>query len=1118
MALGQKYEVGIYDRDNIAWIVKFFKQGWTGDVSILKGGDVPISFELLNEADLVTDPIKASQVICSIQVDENFILDDIFSVDDMSTYVEIFQDEDSSAATPYWVGYVDPNQYQEPYDVAPYYITVVCIDGLTLLTNILYAQEDSELRIEYFNGRKYTSQVILDVLGLIGYSEFKEYINKYEDNMLTTVDDSPFDQSKIDVDLYKNRYCNEVLSIILGGFNACIRQKDGTFQIYRPVDNILPIVYGRYFTAYSTKSSISFDPNQYINRASLKSSIFRQVPGGTRIGQKAFRKIIFNQNYGYKDSWIDNWQLKGISLNPTTAEYDGWASNGITLKPIGYWIPGENEGLVVGHASNTDPIALNHYAGQTFGLTALLTGTGRVFVFSFDYMFYNYSAGVTIDNAFLYLEIRTASSSYYLKEGTTNVEAVWDASAAYITIEETSVPSGNTGWKSYSRLIYGLPDAGPFIVRFHRAKTNIHTQAVAAIKNIKFCETSDSLSIKRTPKPTWFERFWYGKLAATRREEELHPTTVDYQDIEEIVTKQIIILNNVNGEQKTFNFQLGDVLDTDIQNVLDQFMGVFSVLIRGTKALAASQFDTDHDGDYTEQDITTSGVDIIFTGNNETDFTGASTIVNTSGDLSGTVVTTTPFSAATNQIDRIYFSSEGSSGEGFISIDFDSVGTITFSSTIEQAIIDFVNTYGGSIPGYTVTRIGTAVLQFEKTDGTSFTTAYTETTPDLAGIPYTYQVGAVAVNRVDTITLTGTYGTANITVDGVTEEVSITEIEYPSQSWGTREQDSSGSQNSLFEMMAAEIAHQHSRSKDLFDAVIQELPAGVSQLNTLGNFRDDYLVDDSDFPVRELSLWTLISCTLALSGRYARFTSALESSADTYCSMRITAGVSLNGLISNTINIKYKVISGTPGYGKVYYQTAGHGRSESYYKLFALNQEIQTQIDKILVTGNNGACEFGTELGVKEMTFTSDIETSVDNYITDFAADLLSINGILATKEVVGADVYLVYTAAIKGFTFTTVKNNVSGTLNGTISNYQYNTQLATNTWHILKLDMSDLYAGGTDWVSNTITQVWFEFTDNDGVIVDFDWIGFSRFFVINRGTFDVRNKKWKLDLMEIIR
>jgi hypothetical protein len=71
--------------------------------------------------------------------------------------------------------------------------------------------------------------------------------------------------------------------------------------------------------------------------------------------------------------------------------------------------------------------------------------------------------------------------------------------------------------------------------------------------------------------------------------------------------------------------------------------------------------------------------------------------------------------------------------------------------------------------------------------------------------------------------------------------------------------------------------------------------------------------------------------------------------------------------------------------------------------------------------------------------------------------------------------------------------------------------------WHTISLDMSALTAGGTDWIDNLITGIYLALNNTAQIIIDFDWVGFRRHFAFNRGVYDVKNRKWDADLIEIV-
>jgi hypothetical protein len=100
----------------------------------------------------------------------------------------------------------------------------------------------------------------------------------------------------------------------------------------------------------------------------------------------------------------------------------------------------------------------------------------------------------------------------------------------------------------------------------------------------------------------------------------------------------------------------------------------------------------------------------------------------------------------------------------------------------------------------------------------------------------TYEGGTPAVRQVASITLSGTNGTANITCDGVTKEVSLSNALKETTTWNTR----GGSEaKPLLEIIGDELADQYSRPKQLVQMPVYDDGTAVSYLSVLGHYQDD---------------------------------------------------------------------------------------------------------------------------------------------------------------------------------------------------------------------------------------------------------------------------------------
>ena len=122
----------------------------------------------------------------------------------------------------------------------------------------------------------------------------------------------------------------------------------------------------------------------------------------------------------------------------------------------------------------------------------------------------------------------------------------------------------------------------------------------------------------------------------------------------------------------------------------------------------------------------------------------------------------------------------------------------TFSNTPTQAAAQFVtdNAAAYLVGGVVVTSSGVDIILTSLTAGVDFTnpTTATNVLGDLAGTVVNTTANGVGVKRVDTITLTGTYGSASIVCDNVTKVVSTDSGETVGNNTTTEE----GLSNTIF--------------------------------------------------------------------------------------------------------------------------------------------------------------------------------------------------------------------------------------------------------------------------------------------------------------------------------
>ena len=554
MAWEPKHRGEFTDIQGLYWRADIEEDAYGGDVMKLKFAGIPLMIEFLSTDDDPFNPIRGTKVDLTFYSDTDFQYVELYSVDNLQFRVKIYDNDDSL----YFVGYVIVGNYEEPYEGVSYAVTVSAACGLGILKDIEYKDEG-----EYYNGRILESQIILDILGKIGHTEFKEFVNLYDVGMDVTVDDSPFDQIMIDVDIFQDMNCWEVLNHILSKYNAFIRQRDGIFEIIRPVELVANTVYGRYFTAATVKTPVSFTANQYIKRvATHPSETTLQVPGGALMIQNPASKVISDQDYGNKESWIDNWELKGQTYNKDNGTWDNWTNmNGVAgFNSINSVLPSEADGCLL----PTSTSSRDYFIFQSFG--EYLKQTNKVIYFSFDYLFYNFSGG-NLNGVDLWVMLITADGAYKLwYYDQTSFGWTDDPLYPYITFETNGIVPGSSGWTHFELKLETLPADGPYIIQLCNSvgETALYT----AFKNIRFGSTADEIITKKKTISGW--KFPW-KLAYSMGLAK--PTYKIYSEIEEIISKEYIKENLINGEIDNRQYVLGDVVEANIDNIVEQFAG-----------------------------------------------------------------------------------------------------------------------------------------------------------------------------------------------------------------------------------------------------------------------------------------------------------------------------------------------------------------------------------------------------------------------------------------------------------------------------------------------------------------------------------------------------------------
>jgi hypothetical protein len=139
-----------------------------------------------------------------------------------------------------WQGFIIPDGCQESFTFPPYVISVNAVDGIGLLKNLSYVQNDGN----FYLGKQTFIEVIQACLVRLEAPALylNTCVNIFEDSMTQGDTYDPLDQCYVNSerflkdDQFNPMSCEEVLRSVLELWTAVLVQSSGEWFIYRPTE------------------------------------------------------------------------------------------------------------------------------------------------------------------------------------------------------------------------------------------------------------------------------------------------------------------------------------------------------------------------------------------------------------------------------------------------------------------------------------------------------------------------------------------------------------------------------------------------------------------------------------------------------------------------------------------------------------------------------------------------------------------------------------------------------------------------------------------------------------------------------------------------------------------
>lgn len=236
MSYNLRYFGEFADYFNDIFRVEIDERNYSGDASeMLMAGETPMELSYPGDEMDVFRPVYGSQMAISVISETDFQYTNLHTADARKFRVKVFK-----GGVLYWIGWILPDLFAEPYIAPPYPVKITARCGLGELDSIpmpagvpSYGDGDPELKVKSFVNLYSAVTHCLRSLNL-GVN-IKEAVNIYSTNRGTEpVDtDTTLTDTYINLSMYQDYTMYGFLEDVLKSFCARIYQQDGFWHVIR---------------------------------------------------------------------------------------------------------------------------------------------------------------------------------------------------------------------------------------------------------------------------------------------------------------------------------------------------------------------------------------------------------------------------------------------------------------------------------------------------------------------------------------------------------------------------------------------------------------------------------------------------------------------------------------------------------------------------------------------------------------------------------------------------------------------------------------------------------------------------------------------------------------------
>lgn len=404
-----EYECKIYELDG------------TEPAEEIEAQESPVIIDYNNSSDDKMQPMRGSECTLNLIATENFQLQDLYTENEQKWLVEIYRN-----SSLIWSGFIIPDGCQESFAFTPYTIQVNAVDGLGLIKNLSYVQNDGN----FWLGKQSFLEVIYNCLNRLAYPQIviNTCVNIYPESYTPSDSLDPLAETFVDAqrflkdDEINPMNCQEVMDSILKQWTACIIQSDGEWFIYRPNEAALSdtLVF-RSYTDNVYTGTLSKNIKKLLggySQGNIIAPYFHVNTDQLSTIERAYKNVSISYKYGVKqsaDEQLENPNLEGASqgcggdpIGPCDdVTIPGYTKTGTMF--AGLWPTG---GVIFYNQGDTTPDLDNYYQNNNLIPVTLNVDVRNYVRFTIDYINPDYINGTDMN---FVISLNDGLNTYFLQ-------------------------------------------------------------------------------------------------------------------------------------------------------------------------------------------------------------------------------------------------------------------------------------------------------------------------------------------------------------------------------------------------------------------------------------------------------------------------------------------------------------------------------------------------------------------------------------------------------------------------------------------------------------------------------------------------------------------------------